>query len=176
MTPGLSVMRSSKLRPLSGRSFTSRSPTSPETEDVVVLTTEVASVTFTTWARSPTSSRSFTTASCPTARLIPLRTSVRNPGFSALTSYGPMGSESVRKDPDSSETAVRVAPVSRFFTVTAEALMAAPEGSSTFPEMAAVTWPKAGNERMAKVRDVKRAGHVHANIVSSPRHPLLVAM
>ena len=36
MTPGLRLIRLSKLRPLSGRSFTSRSPTIPETEDVVV--------------------------------------------------------------------------------------------------------------------------------------------
>ncbi len=47
MAPGFSVIRLSKLRPLSGRSFTSRSPTRPETEDVVVFTTGISSVTVT---------------------------------------------------------------------------------------------------------------------------------
>ena len=41
MAPGFSAIRLSKLRPLSGRSFTSRSLTTPETEDVVVFTTGV---------------------------------------------------------------------------------------------------------------------------------------
>ena len=47
IAPGLSVIRLSKLRPLSGRSFTSRSFTSPETEAVVVLTSGASAVTVT---------------------------------------------------------------------------------------------------------------------------------
>ena len=38
MAPGLRVIRLSKLRPLSGRSFTSLSPTTPESGAVVVFT------------------------------------------------------------------------------------------------------------------------------------------
>jgi hypothetical protein len=51
-----------------------------------------------------------------------------------------MGSDRARKLPVSSDTSVRVAPVSRSFTVKATPFIPAPDESSIFPEMAAVTW------------------------------------
>src|SRR3990167_1869378 len=42
IVPGLSVIRRSKLRPLSGKSFTCCSPTSPEIEAVVVFTSGIS--------------------------------------------------------------------------------------------------------------------------------------
>ena len=65
------------------------SPTIPETEEVVVLTSGASSKTVTACAISPTSSRRLTTASWPTSRLIPVRTAALNPVFSTLTSCGP---------------------------------------------------------------------------------------
>src|SRR5262249_52305732 len=46
----------------------------------------------------------------------------------------------IRNSPPAFEFVVRIAPVSRLLTVTLASLTAAPEGSSTFPEIDAVTW------------------------------------
>ena len=51
---GLSEMRLSKLRPLSGRSLTSRSATSPDTCDVEVSTSGISLVTVTSDVSEPT--------------------------------------------------------------------------------------------------------------------------
>jgi len=86
MAPGFNVMRLSKLRPLSGSSLISRSLTKPETEDVVVLTRGASAVTVMVWVLSPTSSVKCTTASCPTTKSIPVRTTDLKPIFSTRIS------------------------------------------------------------------------------------------
>jgi len=60
--PAFSKTNWSKLRPFSGSSFTSRSPTKPETEEVVVFTTGASAVTVICSVAAPTSSFRFTTA------------------------------------------------------------------------------------------------------------------
>ena len=110
-----------------------------ETEAVVVLTTGASSKTVTCWISSPTSSRRFTTASCPTFKSIPIRTAALKPFFSAFTSCGPNGSERTLKLPPSPVVATRVAPVSTLFTVTVAPFTGIPAASSIRPEIAAVT-------------------------------------
>jgi len=85
--PTLSVKSWSKLRPFSGKSFTSFSLTNPEVELSVVFTRGASAVTVTCCATFPTSNVIFTTACWPTTSVIPRRTCCLNPVFSAVISY-----------------------------------------------------------------------------------------
>src|SRR5437899_2828473 len=95
---------------------------------------------------SPTSSRRFTTASCPTSRLIPVRTAVLNSRFSAFTSCCPRGRARNRNRPVSSVVTTRVALVSRLFTVTVAPATARPDASSVLPVIAAAVCAHAAPE------------------------------
>src|SRR6266536_2872082 len=101
---------------------------------------------------SPTSSRRFTTASCPTSRLIPVRTAVLNSRFSAFTSCCPRGSARNRNRPVSSVVTTRVAPVSRLFTVTVAPATARPDASSVLPVIAAPVCAHAAAELVSSRR------------------------
>src|ERR1700690_3978350 len=76
-----------------------------------------------------------TTACCPTARLMPVRTASLKPFFWTCISYWPTGSARTRKLPSSPVTASRAAPVSTLLTVTEAPEIVAPVESANFPEI-----------------------------------------
>ena len=139
MAPGLSVIRLSKLRPLSGRSLTSRSPTRPETEAVVVLTTG-------RFADDGDLLREFADFELQIDDRFLADVEVDagadrdlKPVFSAFNSCWPTGRERTRKLPPASVTTDRVAPVSTLLTVIVTPPTAEPLASSTRPEISADT-------------------------------------
>jgi hypothetical protein len=80
----------------------------------------------------------------------------RNPVLSTRNSCGPIGRANNLKLPDSPVVTVRVAPVSRLFTVTVAPLRAAPVASTTFPEIDAATCAPAGARIAMRVRTIKK--------------------
>src|SRR5579872_2641437 len=84
----------------------------------------------------------------------------------------------MRKLPPSSVVVVRVAPVSRLFTVTVAPLTSAPVASFTLPEIAAATWVHAGTAPMASrtrtisLTDRRRLGQQSRSCILTQPPPL----
>ena len=88
-TPGVRLASSTKLRPLSGSPSICAVEISPPVDADLVSTVLASATTVTSSDICPIFNPRLTTASWPTVRLMPLRSTVVNPSRVAFTLYGP---------------------------------------------------------------------------------------
>ncbi len=85
VTPACIRVRPTRFRPLSGRSETCCSFTTPPSVLLEVWTRGTSSATVTVWAGEPTSKMRSIVASCATSSVIPVRVSAENPSLVTST-------------------------------------------------------------------------------------------
>jgi hypothetical protein len=132
-TPGVSTVKSRKLRPLIGRSETWRLLTVVLVCDRVASTSGTSAVMETTSCVPPTESGTSMVATAPTVSSIDVRFSVRKPCASTVSSYSPTGMRVKLYSPASVVAVVRLDPVAVLVAVTFALGTAAPVASVMVP-------------------------------------------